>query len=337
MISTNKVTIEDIAKKANVSIATVSRIINNKGSVKKETHQRVLEVMEELNFHPYTNKNLASTKSSTILMCVPEIRNPFFSTVIDGVQKSAYRHNYHVLLLQAKDLYTEFEDFAAILRSQSIAGVILLSHVTSAKLAADLNFCCPVVMCSEYCEEADMSFVSIDDDAAAQRVTEYLISTGCKRIALINSSLKNRYARHREKGYRRAMEKAGLTVNESWIVHLSSVSYDLALSNALHILSLPERPEAFFTVSDVYAIGVIKAAQKRGLRVPDDISVVGFDNLDLSAMITPALTTIEQPSYQIGYQSCELLIEKIEKPQSESKKIILDTELIVRDSTTLKI
>ncbi|MGB8454897.1 MAG: LacI family DNA-binding transcriptional regulator [Anaerocolumna sp.] len=330
------ITIEEIAKKANVSIATVSRIINHKGSVKPETRQRVLDIMEELNFLPRTISPLSDSNSNVILMCVPEFDNPFNSLVINGVQKSAHEHGYDILLLQAKAFYTESSDYTNILKNNSIAGIIILSSVPHPKLIEELTFRCPVVMCSEYCEEYNVPFVSIDDVAAARTAVNYLISSGCKKIGMINCSLKHKYARHREQGYKDALEAAGMTINESWIAHISSINYSLALSNAMHILSLPDRPDAFFTASDVFAVSVMNGAKKLGLSVPGDISIIGFDNIELSTMTEPQITTIEQPSYQLGFQSCELLVEKIDKPFIEDKQIILGTELIVRGSTLLK-
>lgn len=330
------ITIEEIAAKANVSIATVSRIINHKDSVKPETRQRVLAVMEELNFLPKSASPLCDANSNVILMCVPEFDNPFNSLVINGVQKSAHDHGYDVLLLQAKAFYTDSSDYMNILKNNSIAGIIILSSVPHPTLIEELSFRCPVVMCSEYCEEYNVPFVSIDDVAAAKTAVNYLISSGCKKIGMINCSPKHKYARHREQGYREALEEAGITVNESWIAHISSINYSLALSNAMHILSLPDHPDAFFTASDVFAVSVMNGARKLGLSVPEDVSVVGFDNIELSTMTEPQITTIEQPSYQLGFQACELLVEKIDKPFLEDKQIILGTELIVRGSTLLK-
>lgn len=177
--------------------------------------------------------------------------------------------------------------------------------------------------------------VSINDSSAAVRAVNYLISTGCQKIGLMNCNINFKYAQHREKGYYRALRQAGLTANPDWIVHISTISYQLAYSNALHILSLPDRPDAVFACSDVFALAVVNAAGKLGLKVPDDLSVIGFDNVYLSAMCDPAITTIEQPSFQLGLQACELLLEKIKFPNTPFRQIILDTELIVRESTRL--
>jgi Transcriptional regulators len=329
----NKTTITDIANEAGVSIATVSRILNQKDNVKLETRQKVLDAMKALDYQPDFPNALVSTDSNTILMSVPELSNPIFSTIINGAQKSANRQGYHLLVHQARSLYKSIDDYQSLLK-YPVAGLILLSSVPEAKLLESLNLRCPLVMCSEYYEGFDVSYVSINDYTAGKSATDYLIAIGRKRISLINSSLQNKYARHREAGYIAALESAGIEINNEWIVHLSDISFDLALSSASHILSTENRPDAFFAVSDIYAAAIIKACKKNGLRVPQDVSVIGFDNIDISMMTDPAITTVSQPSYQMGYQACDLLFEKIANRNLPNKQILLETELIVRGSTT---
>jgi DNA-binding LacI/PurR family transcriptional regulator len=329
----SKVTIHDIAKKASVSIATVSRIINNKDTVAKETRDRVLDVMNSLNYKPVFSPPQSEIQNNVILVCVSDLSNPFNSPVIDGIQQAAQPHKYHVLLIQKKDFYHNYDDFRNILEKQHPAGIILLTSASDHNLVEDMKTHCPVVMCSEYFEGKDISFVSIDDIAAARKATEYLISTGCSRIAMLNGSLIHKYSRNREQGYREALESAGLKVNSEWISHVPNINYNLAMSHALYILDTEPRVDAFFAASDVYAIAILRAAKKLKLRVPEDISVIGFDNIELSAMTDPPITTVEQPSYQIGFQCCALLLEKITVPFSKPKQIILDTELIIRETT----
>lgn len=331
----DKITIEQIAELSGVSIATVSRIINNKGNVKQETREKVLATMEKLHFKPKVSSVLTDSNSKLILMCVPDFQNPFNSPVINGVQQAAHENGYDVLLLQSKNYYTDQEDYTNILKNNSFAGILILCSVANNSILEELSLRCPVVMCSEYAENYGVSYVSIDDVASSKTAVNYLIATGCKKIGFINCSDKFRYARHREKGFRQALEESGLEVNPNWIANVSSINYNLALSRATHILSLPDRPDGIFTSSDVFGLAVIKAANNLGLRVPEDVSVVGFDNIDFSTMSTPSLTTIDQPTYQLGYQSCELLVEKIKNPNTLDKQIILNTELIVRDSTKL--
>lgn len=331
-----KPTLQDVADMAEVSIATVSRIINNKGSIKPSTLEKVQLAMKELNFTPKTFSMLSGAQSKVILTCVPNLDNPFNSPVLDGIHRCAHANGYHVLVLETKDRYTRSEDFEELIKNNSIAGIIIMSSIPQQKILEDLSFRCPTVMCSEYAENFNsVSYVSIDDSASSRKAVEYLISTGCEKIGLVNTNLSFKYARHREKGYRQALEQAGLHYNPDWIVHLSTTDYKLAFSNIFHMLSLKSRPDAIFATSDVYGVAAINAAHALGFHVPDDISVIGFDNIDLSVMCIPELTTIEQPSFQIGYQSCELLVDKIANPLTPAKQILLGTELIVRSSTLL--
>lgn len=333
----SKVTIEEIAQKADVSIATVSRIINSKGVVKEETKKKVFQVMEELQYTPKTSLNISNSKSKVILMFVPDFNNPFNALVIDGVQNSAKQNGYDVLLLQAKNFYTDTNHFTNIVKNNSIAGILILCSAPSKELLEELSFKCPVVMCSEYAENYGVSYVSIDDFSASKKAVNYLISTGCKKIGMINCSKSFKYARHREKGYLSALNDANLSYNPEWLAHISSVNYNLALSSAKHMLSLDDRPDAIFASSDVLAVAVIKACRDLNLNVPNDVSVVGFDNIELSLISDPQITTIEQPSYEIGFQALELLIQKINNPSISDRQVILNTELIVRGSTKMNI
>jgi DNA-binding LacI/PurR family transcriptional regulator len=331
MTKNAKVTVKQVAELAGVSTATVSRVLNHKTTVNEETRRKILGVMEELNIH--TPGSSPGTASRTILLFVPDFANPFNALVIQGIQESASNNHYRVFILQSREKQLSFEDYDEAVKNHSFAGIILLSSATNHKLLELLTVSYPIVMCSEYCDVNGISFVSTDDVSAARKATEYLISCGCTKIALLNFSLLFRFSRYREQGYTEALHRAGLKKSEERIVHLSSISYRLAYSYTLDLLSRPNPPDAIFAVSDVYAVAAIHAAQRMGLRVPQDISVIGFDNIELSTMTNPPLTTIEQQGIQMGYQACELLIEKINNPRTAKKRIIMDTELIVRDST----
>jgi DNA-binding LacI/PurR family transcriptional regulator len=328
----SKKTIKQIADMAGVSIATVSRVINHKPTVKDDTRRKILEVLESVKEHSLPVLPMDHTYR-TILLCVPHLNNPFDNRIISGIHQSAYQNNYRVFLLQSKEKYLTFEDYENVLKNHSFAGIILLTGVTDTKLLELLIMSCPIVMCSEYCDVNGISFVSIDDTIAARKATEHLISCGCKKISLLNCSLQFMFARHREQGYIETLKKAELEIRDEWITHMSSIDYSLAYSYALDFLSLPDRPDACFAVSDVYAVAVICAAKKLGIQIPRDLSIIGFDNIELSSIMSPSLTTIDQPGEKIGYQACELLIEKINNPLTSKKRIIVETELVVREST----
>ena len=332
MRKASKIPIQKIADMAGVSIATVSRVMNHKTSVKEDTKQKVLKILEENNLNP-SSVLLTDQSSRTILLCVAELSNPSTPRIISGIQNAAYQNNYRVFILQSKKTYLTFEDYKDVLQHHSFAGIIFIATISEPEMLKTLTRSCPVVMCTEYFNIKGISFVSIDDKSAAKKAVNYLVSCGCKRIALMNSILQHQYARHREQGYNEALKAASLKRNEDWINHISEINYNLAFSYGTSLLSLPNRPDGIFAVSDVYAVGALHAAKELGLRVPEDVSIIGFDNIPLSSMVDPPLTTIDQPVSQIGYQSCELLIEKINNPLMTPKNIFFNTELIVRQST----
>jgi DNA-binding LacI/PurR family transcriptional regulator len=192
-----KATVKQIADLTGVSVATVSRVMNHKTTVKEHTRQKILEAMEQLNVNPSSVFSTDQT-SRTILLCVPDFSNPFNNLIFEGIHKSAYRNRYRVPILQSKEAYPTFEDCEEILKNHSFAGIILLTSVVDTKVLETLNRSYPVVMCSEHCDINGVSFVSIDDVTAARKATEYLVSCGCKKIALLNSPLSRSYARNRE-------------------------------------------------------------------------------------------------------------------------------------------
>ncbi|AMC93976.1 hypothetical protein AOC36_08250 [Erysipelothrix larvae] len=335
-----KLTIKDIAELADVSTATVSRVMSGKDKVKEETREHVLKIIAQHGYELQKRSQLSDQESKTILVCVTELKNPFNVPIFDGIQNSAKKNGYDVLILQTKDIYMDFSDFESVLKSQRFVGVIFVSTLNQHQLrdiTDQLSHRTPIVLCSEFIEDSNVPYVGINDLDAMHKATNYLLSVGRKNIYFINSQLNRNYARKREQGFRLAMSQAGLSINEDYIVRLSSVTHALAYAATLHILDQNPRPDAILCVSDMFAIGALKACQKRNLRVPEDVAIVGFDNIEITTMVQPSITTIEQPSYQIGYQASELLIEKIHFPSVSPKQIILDTELIIRDSTPINI
>lgn len=333
MSEKKKITISRIADTAQVSIATVSRLLNNTGYVRPETKKKILAAMDALDFHPQDIDSFESTHS--ILVCFPNFRNPFNHDIIAGIHSAAAARNYRPFYYEASDLNEELSNYESILKRHHFSGIILVHNVVDLDLLENLRRRYPIVMCSEHCDHPAVSFVSIDDNIAAQNAVNHLITIGRTKIAFINSMLIHNYAKHREKGVLAALKHAGLSLNLNWITHITDIDFDMAVSAATSMLSMPERPNAFFCVSDVYAAAVIKAARTLGLSVPEDVAVVGFDNTDLATMTVPSLTTINQPSFQIGQQSCDILINLIENPETSVKHVILNTDLIVRGSTTI--
>lgn len=326
-------TIAEIARHANVSIATVSRVINQAGNVRPETSARVLRAMENLHFEARPPEKPAQPLGRNILLSFPNLQNPFNDGVIRGVYGAATQHGYEVFVYQPGRHRNVVAAYEAIMREQRFAGMILAHTINDHAALEELCGRYPIVMCSEHYKSDKISFVAIDDYASAKTAMAYLLSIGRRRPAFINSPLQFNYATQRERGYMDTLAGAGIAANPAWVVHLPEINYNLAVSAATTILRGEQPPDCFFCVSDIFAAAVIKAANNLGYSVPGDIAVVGFDNIDIANMMVPSITTISQPAHQLGAQACNLLLDQINGNQNLNTHIILDTELVVRGST----
>lgn len=328
-----KVTVADIAEKAGVSPATVSRVLRHRDLVKKETIKQVEAAMSELGCLIEKGKMSPSAEQPLIILNVPELDNVFYLKVIDGALVSAKAHGYRLLINDSPLDRSSIYSFTSFLKQVHASGVILLNHVAEEHLDM-IRSVVPLVQCAEYNEHADYPYVSIDDYEAATNAAEYIVSCNCNKIAMINGPMSFKYAVKRQEGFIDTLRKRDISIRPDWIVSLPEVDYQMAYSAVCRLLNSEVRPNAFFVISDIFAAAVIRAAKRFNLSVPDDIIVVGFDNLDLSMMTCPSITTVNQPSFQLGYSACELLLDSINHPDMVPKSLILDTELIIRESTT---
>lgn len=340
-----KVTIRDIASKANVSTATVSRAFNQTGIVKPETYQCIIEAANELGyvFSPVKPSMLDIPKSKhnsyekkLILVCIPGISNPFYSEIIDGIESSTLNNDFEFLLYSETICESRIDNFLSLIDSLEVSGIITLS-LTSTSLLQRISEHVPVVQCCEFTESPYASSVGINDFTATQSAMDYLMAMGRTKIGFINGPLNFRYSQNRLAAYTSIMKAANLEVPAHWIIQLPDLNHDMVFSSIVKLLSMPDAPDCFFAVSDVLAAATVRAAQYCNKRVPDDILVIGFDNTTISQLTTPSLTTINQPKFQLGFLSGELLFEKIKNPLSEVKHMSLNTELIIRESTSSSI
>lgn len=326
MAISNKVTIQQIADKANVSTATASRVLNNPNSVKEETRNRVLQAMKELDCR------LKRGSDKLLLASFTDFVNPFYSECISGMQEAAKRRGYQLFLQQTED-YATPSAYDFLLNSRLFHGIIFCHCNPNSEVLANVRMKYPIVFCSQHNIGTDVPFVAIDDHLAAVNAVNYLISTGRTKIAMINSSLSFTYASLREKGFRDAMAAANLPVREEWIAHLPEIDADLAASATASLLSADETPDAIFCVSDVYACAAVKAAHMLNKSIPSDVAIMGFDNISLTTMMSPSISTVSQPTFQLGYQSCTLLMDMIEGIPVLNPHIYLSTEIVVRGTT----
>ena len=322
-----------IAEMTNVSPATVSRVLNHPELVNKETRELIEKAIVDSGYDIEKVMMKQIDQNKRILMAVlPSIDNPFYNNVMKGFKTSANSHEFDVVIYLGNINRNNLDHFLDVAKMSNARGVACLNRKMEKDVADTINSVVPLIQCCEYNKESQAEYVSINDFAAAKNATEYMLNLNYRKIAFINGPLSYNYSQERLRGFEAAMEEKGIAVPKNWKISLPEVSYSLGYSAASQILGAKEKPDAIFCAADVFAISVIKAANRYGLKVPENLGIVGFDNVEMASITNPGITTVNQPAYQIGFTAGETIYEKISNPSSKPRSILLDTELIARDS-----
>jgi len=329
-------TIIDIAKKLGISPSTVSRALSDHPDVKKETKELVRKVAAELNYTPNPiAQSLKSNKTTTIGVVVPEIRHDFFSLAISGMEEVAYRSGYNIILTQSNENYEREVVSVNVLMHQRVAGMIIsiAQNTKSGEHFQDvLRRKIPIVFFDRAFEDLPISKVVVDDYRGAFDSVSYLIGKGYKRIAHIGGPKELGICQRRRKGYIDALQHHNIMVDESLIYSVGMRESDgYAAMDSL--LQLSNKPDVVCCVNDPVAIGAYQRLKEGGLSIPQDVGVVGFSNNKITGFTDPPLTTVEQPSFEMGKNAAEILIGIIENKIQEPVVKTLSTKLIVRGST----
>jgi LacI family transcriptional regulator, repressor for deo operon, udp, cdd, tsx, nupC, and nupG len=330
-------TIKEVAQKAGVSVATVSRVINKDHRVKSATREKVLNAVSALDYTPnYLGRNLRQIRTKKILVLIPSISNQFYSKIIRGIEDVSREKGYETLVCMSHNDPEIEQNYIEMLTTRIVDGMIFLSSSLSSQDMDRLSDNYPVVQCCEYIEGSSTDYVSIDNERAAYDCVSWLLNAGHKSIAFFGSKLKYSSGISREKGYRKAMEDAGKTVDEDLVI-LEDYSYPGGISMAQKSLSTKDkRPEAIFCISDSMAIGCISELSEKGITVPGEISVMGFDDTSVSKVYCPPISTVAQPQKEIGRISAQMLLERIMDGRKQIRHIILPHTLILRGTTKNK-
>jgi len=328
---------QDVAELAGVSRTTVSFVLNDVPGVKisEETRQRVLNAARELNYYPTAAaRSLASGKTQRIGLVLGEGKkrlavDAFLPAFLQGVTASVHRHGYLLVLQMAEDVPTH-EAYSRLIREQQVDGLILSGPRSDDGLLPELaedRF--PLILHGGL-DGCAMPCVDVDNEAGACQATAHLIGLGHRRIGFIsNAPLSYAGAQARFAGYKRALREHGLPIQEE-LVRTAAFLPETGQKAIRDLLALPERPTAVFVASDVVAIGVMSAIQAAGLAIPEDIAVVGYDDIFVAAHTQPPLTTVRVPAYGLGWTAAEVLISLIEGDEVSS--VTLETELVIRES-----
>ncbi len=328
-----KFNIKDVAKKANVSISTVSRVINQSKPVRPKTKERVLEAIEELGYRPNAiARSLKVKHTQSIGIMVPDIANQFYPEVVRGIEDVANMYEYTIFLCNT-DLDDDKElKYFSEMEEKQVDGLIFMGNILSDRLALEMKKAdMPVVLIGS--DHPDLPSVTIDNTLAAKKAVEYLLNMGHRRVAVITGKMKDpMMGRARLKGYREALENAGIDWKSEWVVQ-GGYRFKSGYEGARQLLMLEERPTAIFVASDEMAIGAMRAILEKGLQVPRDIAVVGFDNIDMSGKVYPSLTTMGQPMYEMGAIGMRLLTKYLQGEIVQDNKVVLNFELTERESS----
>jgi LacI family repressor for deo operon, udp, cdd, tsx, nupC, and nupG len=325
-------TIRDVAELAGVSTATVSRTLATPQQVSSEMRRKVLRAIRQSGYVPnLLARNLRRLESRTTLVLVPDIANPFFAEIIRGIEEVAHRNSYSVILGDTQRRARRERAYSEMLLSRQADGLILLTGRVPALLARKPH-ASPIVIACERIDGLVLPTVVIDNQRSARVATEHLIGLGHRRIGFITGPPGNVLTRDRLTGYRAALAAAAIPVDPALII-AGDFSVASGIAASRHLLGLASRPTALVASNDEMALGAVQAVKQAALRVPGDLSVVGFDDIRFAAVCDPPLTTISQPRQQIGRSAMTMLLARLGNPHADPEQIVLPTELVVRAST----
>ncbi|MFS1512857.1 LacI family DNA-binding transcriptional regulator [Chengkuizengella sp. SCS-71B] len=324
-------TIHDVARKAGVSISTVSRVVNNPSSVRLEKRKKVLEAIKELNYEPNPfAAGLRDNRTMTIAAIIPDISNPFYSSLFRGIEDAARMKKNNVIICNTEQDDERFREYMLYFKKKKIDGVIFTSAVISDYVYEsfqDLNK--PAVLAATKSEDRNLPYVKVNDFQASYDATKFLIKNGHHSIGMISGSLSDPIAgKPRHDGFFEALKDENIPFSDQ-SVSFGNLDFDSGYEAMSKLYAQKPEITAVFAASDLMALGAMSFLQERNIQIPKHISIVGFDNIDFSRMVSPPLTTVSQPIYDIGKSAAALLFQYIEEKQPP-ESIYLKHELIIR-------
>ncbi|NMM65424.1 LacI family transcriptional regulator [Clostridium sp. P21] len=332
------VTIKDIAQKSGVSLTTVSRVLNSSGYVKEETRKKVLSAIKELNYTPSAiARSLSKNKTNTIGVVIPEINNEFYGEIIKGISEVADEYNLNMILCNTDNNIEKEVKALKLLKEQRIEGII----ITPTSVEDDFNseylitieqLGIPIVLVDGHVKYADFSGAFVDNIKGAYDSTDALIKAGHRKIGIITGRMNSDAAQNRLKGYKKALALNDIPFDERYVFK-GDYSEKLAYKLTKEMLSMENRPTAVFASSNRMTIGCIKAITEEGLKVPDDMALIGFDRIDILNSLGMNISFVDGPTIELGTIAMKILIENIQNEEYfDTKKITIAPKLILKGS-----
>ncbi|GHA36779.1 LacI family transcriptional regulator [Salinimicrobium marinum] len=334
-----EVTIYDLAKELNFSPSTISRALNNHKSIGKKTTKEIQKVAAKMGYRPNSiAASLRSNKSKTIGIMISRINRPFVSSLISGVEDAARKADHNVIISQSNDKYENEVKNAKAMYDSRIGGLIVslameTNNTDHFQQFADNNI--PIVFVDRVPRDFNSYRVIIDNYAAGYRATKHLIDQGCKRIAHFAGAQHVNVYNLRKKGYLDALLENGIEVDENLLVDLETMSFEEGREAMKMLLELDFPPDGIFSSNDTAAVSAILCAKERGVRIPEELAIIGFNDDPISSIVEPSLSTVSHPAMKMGEISTQRILEHSEDNlgSSISEITMLDTEIIVRNSS----
>ncbi|MBU2880542.1 LacI family transcriptional regulator [Psychrosphaera sp. B3R10] len=326
-------TIRDVAKESGLSTGTISKALSDPKSVSPKSLSKVQAAITKLNYKPnMLSQKFRNKQSKTIVILVPDIANLFFAQVISGIEHVVHKHGFSVLLGDTNGEKQREQEYIKMVETRLADGLVnLCPHMDQGSILPLENV---VAVSAGGCENTPYPSVRIDNVGASEKVVDYLISLGHRRIGVISGLEDNPHSIDRLKGYRNSIEKAGIKF-EPELIYGGDFNFWSGLSASEYFYRLKDKmPTALFCMNDDMAISAMKGMLNNGLKIPEDISITGFDDLQVSRYVNPALTTISQPAQKIGEKSAELLLQLLEGKNPNQTEYVLPYDFIIRESTS---
>lgn len=331
-------TLKEVAKKANVSITTVSRVINDSNKVNVKTRERVENAMKLLNFQPNrVAQRLRGNKGRSKLLglIIPDIQNQFYSSIVRGIEDMSYGNDYAVILCNSDENTKKEKFYLEVLKSESVDGIILPPIRQNGNVINELiESGIPLICFDRKLPSQSIDTVVVDNEKGGYLATSHLTELGHKKIAVITSSLRFSSFEDRLRGYEKALTESGIRINKNYIKKGDHRSSEIGKKLAIEILEQDPRPTAIFVLNNQMTLGALEAINEKNLMIPDDISIIGFDDMLWAKAISPPLTVIRQPGYEMGRRVAELFFQRMNDPDRDRVLIIMEPKLIIRESSS---
>ena len=329
-----RATIRDVANAAGVSLSTVSRVLNRHPGVDSSLQERVQVAVDQLGYQPNRwAQRLRSEMSSVIGLVISDIENPFFTSIVRGVEDVAYDHQMTVFLCNTDEDPRKQERYVDVMAEERVAGLIIApAHGESMGALQKLRDAgIPIVLLDRDIGAQKIDAVLVDNVAGAYSAAQHLIALNRRRIALVNGDTSIKTFEDRYKGYRKALADAGIRFNKDFVVE-TAPKIERSQQATVELLQRRPRPDAIFAGNNLITIGVLKAIRQLKLKIPEEIALVGFDDMPWSSELCPPITSIAQPTYELGKEAAQLLIRRLQNANGFHQTITLHTRLIVRES-----